>query len=115
MVAGDANRDGQLDLAATDAHGITVLLGTGNGTFGAGTTFHNGSEPNSIVVADFNNDGKLDLATARTMTPIGTVGLGNSDGTFQTSPPYAVGSGDGLAVDDLNRAGTFDLVVPSSL
>jgi hypothetical protein len=38
--------------------------GNGNGTFQAKQDFGTGSSPDSVVIADLNGDGKLDLATA---------------------------------------------------
>jgi hypothetical protein len=60
---GDFNGDGKTDLAVTNA-GVSVLLGTGTGTFGAATPFAAGLSPHSVVVSDFNGDGKLDVAVA---------------------------------------------------
>ncbi len=68
IVAADFNNDGKLDLAiANYGDGtITLLLGNGDGTFtqAAGSPYAVGQYPYQITVADFNGDGKLDLATA---------------------------------------------------
>jgi FG-GAP-like repeat/FG-GAP repeat len=58
----------------------------------------------SQVVADFNRDGKLDLAC-----PDGTVLLGNGDGTFRTSTPLSA-SGEFIAAADFNGDGKIDLL-----
>jgi hypothetical protein len=57
------------------------------------------------VVADFNQDGKLDLACAD-----GTVLLGNGDGTFRTGTPLSVG-GFFIAAADFNSDGKLDLLL----
>src|SRR4051812_42803047 len=63
-VLGDFNGDNKPDIAVTNsgATTISVLLNSGNGTFGSATPYTVGSHPNSIAVGDFNGDNKLDLA-----------------------------------------------------
>src|SRR5207249_3506641 len=53
----DLNADGRLDLAVAcnDVfyfHGVSVLLGNGDGTFGAKTDFVTGGGPLSVAIAD---------------------------------------------------------------
>jgi hypothetical protein len=43
---------------------VSILLGNGNGTFGAPTNFAVGSAPSSVAVGDFDGDGRQDLAVA---------------------------------------------------
>jgi hypothetical protein len=72
-----------------------------------------GQTPLSVVAADFNHDGKMDLATASvTRTLEVQVFLGNGDGTFGPPTRYDVGAGSGpLATADLTHDGNVDLVV----
>jgi hypothetical protein len=59
-----------------------------------------------MVLADFNGDGKLDVASAA----LGVLLLGNGDGNFQL--PLALGAiGGGTAVGDFNSDGKPDLAV----
>lgn len=68
IVAADFLNNGKLDLAVTNFNDntITILLGNGDGTFTASSNspIAVGNGPYSIAVADFNGDGKLDLAVA---------------------------------------------------
>lgn len=53
-------------MAITDANGsdISVLLGIGTGAFSTVYSFAVDNEPTSIISADFNGDGKFDVATS---------------------------------------------------
>ena len=116
IVAADFNGDGKLDIAVTDSLSDTViiLLGNGDGTFGAPLTIPVGKSPAAIVAADFNNDGKLDLAIANFGDGTVTLLLGNGDGTFTpaSGSPYPVGRGPySIAAADFNGDGKLDLAV----
>jgi hypothetical protein len=50
--------------ANSTAGSVSVLLGTATGTFGTNTDFVAGTGAQSVVIGDFNNNGKLDFATA---------------------------------------------------
>src|ERR671932_641519 len=66
VAVGDFNGDGKPDLAvANNGSGtVSILLGTGTGTFTGPTNFPAGSLPTSVAVGDFNGDGQPDLAVA---------------------------------------------------
>jgi hypothetical protein len=124
LAVGDFNGDGRLDLAVGifgEAEGeVAIYLGNGDGTFKAGATYKVGVEesqaPGSIVVADFNGDGKLDLATANGYgSNSASILLGNGDGTFQAQVQYPTGlSPNSIATADFNGDGKLDLVVANS-
>src|SRR6185312_13752849 len=96
----------------------TVFLGNGDGTFVKGGDYAVGASPNSVVVTDFDNDGKLDLATANSADNTVTVLLGNGDGTFAAPVNFAlVRTGfispqkELFAGGDINGDGFPDLIV----
>jgi len=79
MVAGDFNNDGKLDLATANNsdNTVTLLLGNGDGTFtqASGSPYAVGKSPSAIAAADFNGDGRLDLAVANGLDGTGTVSI----------------------------------------
>src|SRR5947207_15834869 len=102
------------DLAVTNRNtspstpgNVAVLLGNGDGTFQVARNFRVRSEPYSVAVADFNRDGKPDLAVANSDSKSISVMIGNGDGTVQEDQnacagvdPYAVASVD-FTCDDV--------------
>src|SRR5262249_48364099 len=92
---------------------VSVFLGNGDGTFRAlPEQFAVGMEPAALVVADFNRDGKLDLATADSGSGDVSVLLGLGDGRFQETRRLTVGEAPtALAAGDFDRDGRPDLLV----
>jgi hypothetical protein len=113
VVEGDFNGDGKADLAYAGDRSVGVLLGRGDGTFGAPiiTSFPGFIGLDGLlVVADFNGDGKSDLLVSvnSPVTSATFLALGNGDGTFQ--PPILIGNGLGNpVVADFNRDGNSDV------
>jgi len=107
----DFNEDGIPDLLVGDGLQVTILLGTGTGTFTAAGSTPTGGQFGSIAIADFNGDGIPDVAVANTTAHLITILLGKGDGTL-TASSAAPSSTNSLtiATGDFNGDGVPDLV-----
>jgi len=115
LAVGDVNNDGNLDFAATFSNysnSIALVVGNGDGTFQAPSIFTDKDGPNALLFADFNKDGRLDLAVADASGYFGLL-LGNGDGTFQPERHFAVSglSSYSLTAADFDGDGNLDIGV----
>ena len=109
--APDVNADGKPDLvfllSGYFGGAVGVDLGEGDGTFQAGLTYPtNNSILTSLGIADFNGDGKLDLAAGGSGGV--SILLGNGNGSFQAPAVYGLGT-QAQAVADFNNDGKLDI------
>src|SRR4051794_9118387 len=119
---GDFNGDGLTDLAAPseDSDDVTVLLRQPGGGYAPapGSPFAVGERPADAVAADFNGDGRSDLAVAnfgrQADGETATVLIAQPDGSFveEAGSPITVGTAPtSVAATDVDRDGLTDLIV----
>lgn len=123
--SGDLNADGFADIVVTDFNGLVVLLTkpdpVANPVF-VDSSFATPTDPKGVAIADFNLDGKKDVATASDGSNTNNVRIQTSNtapgaATFTASATTNVTSGtdpeDSAAVD-MNADGKPDLVTGNS-
>src|SRR5262249_3810370 len=144
----DVNRDGIPDLAVASSGGgdgenyfsegyASILLGRGDGTFGAAVSYDTAPGAMQIVAGDFNGDGVVDLATGNRSSIYvddcsGTLNgktwdtvsilTGRGNGTFDGATSFSIGDqanpGDtrfrnhltSLNTNDIDKDGRTDLI-----
>jgi hypothetical protein len=121
VIAADFNHDGVPDLAVVLSastvlpNSIAIYLGNGDGTFGAPQTFAVGNDPVALCAADFNGDGKLDLAVLNDQDATVSILLGNGDGTFQAQTTISTGlNPESIVAGDFNSDGHIDLAIANT-
>ena len=119
VALGDFNNDGRLDAVVANGgskaypnSGLTVSLGKGDGTFTSASPIPLGTSLSGVVAADFNGDGKLDLAVTDSGSNTMTILLGKGDGTFGAPITIPAGNQPGAIIaGDFNSDGKLDLAV----
>ena len=113
----DLDDDGDLDLVlALEWVPNVVLINDGSGAFpqdDAITLPGGGGDSEDIAIADFNSDGRPDIAIACEDTATNELYLQNEDGSFALVPdaPIGAGASNAILAHDLNGDGHVDLIV----
>ena len=120
IAVGDFNGDKVMDLAVTTVSSsftLSVLLGTGSGSFASPARYSVPSSPSALAVGDFNGDGHPDLAVTHFFADQVSVLLGTGGGAFGAATPYPAGTNSNpydIATADFNGDGKLDVVVASN-
>lgn len=91
------------------------LIASAQISFNTRADYPTQKNPYAIIAADFNRDGKLDLAITNYLSSSVSILLGRGNGTFQPKRDFETGGyPQAIAVEDFNRDGKLDLVVDGS-
>ena len=110
----DLDGDGHLDLAIgnTTDRTISILRGSGNGTFDGAQLIDVGDGVAWLALAELDGDGVLDLAATLPDRDQVATFHGNGDATFTADRRFAVGDGPlQIQAIDLDTDGRAELVV----
>lgn len=106
LVLGDVNEDGHPDMIVGIGYGVSVYLGYGTGDH---DNYYTGVSPSAMALADFDQDGHLDLAQIDGGL---AVSYGFGRGTFPSAATVPAGGNVAdLVVDDFNLDGDPDIAV----
>ena len=118
LCTADFNEDGNLDIATANANAnnVSILLGSGTGTFGPAINSAALGTPFGICTADFNGDGHMDLAAADGGGNTISVLLGSGTGNFAPYVTFVVGTNPySVCTGDFNKDGKIDLAVSNDV
>jgi len=112
----DFNGDGHVDIAVVNVgfSSVSVLLGAGNGTFGAPLNTATAQGPRRLAVGDFNGDGRPDLAVGAVTANVVSILVNTGNGRFGKIDVAASGAPAGVAVGDFNGDGKADVAVATT-
>ena len=121
VAAGDFNKDGKLDLAASNGNQVYIVLGKGDGTFTSGNVYAGIGNHGYITATDLDGDGNLDLYSGDAHAGVftgddvtayeGYALMGRGDGTFVGAPQFTGGFFN--AMENLNGDQNLDFIALS--
>jgi hypothetical protein len=115
VVPADLRNDGLTDLVFRDPDGtVSVLLNRGKGTFEDGEWNAVPGGAGCSAAADYNGDGKPDLAVSTTSGISILLGTGQAAQPFQSGATIPLSDYGCMVAGDLNGDGIPDLLVPSN-
>ncbi|GAB3860970.1 hypothetical protein GCM10028822_39730 [Hymenobacter terrigena] len=120
LLLGDIDNDGDLDLLTTAGlYGVYSFINNGIGGFARGANVVVANTPSGAALADFNQDGFLDLIAGDADNPSVSIALNDGTGVFGTSgfagQNLTVGGlVSGVATGDIDADGDLDFVSANS-
>ncbi|MDX2189002.1 MAG: LamG-like jellyroll fold domain-containing protein, partial [Bacteroidota bacterium] len=111
IIGADFNGDGKIDLITANAGGtgLSLLTGTGTGSFGVKVDLTS-SAGSQVDVADINGDGKLDIVLGGNGSNLITIFTNTGTGGFGASYTYSPAGSYDVAFGDFNNDGKQDIV-----
>src|SRR6476619_6966258 len=118
----DLDNDGDSDIVVSQenfSNGFVVLKNQGNFLFSAPVKYNSTKASKDIVVADFNNDGKKDVALTNSAINFDgntiSVYFNQGSAVFGSATNYTVGTDPiGIAAADFDNDGDIDLAVANN-
>jgi hypothetical protein len=119
VATGDLNGDGKPDMVVVNsgAGNISILLGTGGGSFTAPVNIAVGTLPADVAIGDVNGDGRPDLVVTNQGSDTVSILLNVGGGAFGAplNLPLPAGSApEGVAIADIDGNGTKDIIVSNA-
>ncbi|MFT5325738.1 MAG: hypothetical protein ACI8P0_003610, partial [Planctomycetaceae bacterium] len=114
----NANSNPDLVVSSFGTNLVETYFNSGSGSLSAAFTASVGTSPSDLAVADFDQDGKLDVATANQFSDNVTVLFNNGfNGQFDPARTVSYPAGSGptaIEAVDMNVDGLLDLVVTNA-
>ena len=120
LAIADVDNDGKQDLIVANmtAGSVSVLLGNGDGTFKAASSYSvlpagttGTPSPSSVTAGDVDNDGKVDLVVANSALSTVSILRGDGKGGFTATASVAVGRAPGtVALARFTSGNNLDIV-----